>query len=97
MSCNDTLEAARTLRPALSWCIDDEGNASGDDGELTITVYALGDAYMVCAQAVMFVIATATADTLREALDELDQKIAQAAASPDSMLAVVRKLKGMRP
>ena len=92
---NDMLTAARDLRPALTWCIDDEGNASGDNGELTFTVYSFGGgACMAIAQAGCFVIATSRADALSEALDDLDQQIAQRAADPGSMLVVLRSIKG---
>lgn len=97
MSCLDVLQAARALRPGLSWCLDDESNASGDDGELTITVYALSDEYMVIAQVGIFVIGIARTAALPEALDELDQQIAQEAADPGSTLNALRAIKRMLP
>lgn len=94
MSSDDILATARELRPALAWCLDDEGNASCDDAELTTTIYSFGGgACMVIAQLGCFVIATSRADTLREALDDLDRQIAQAAANPESTLAVLRSVK----
>lgn len=94
---SDMLRVAQELRPALTWRIDDEGNASSD-AELTTTIYSFGGgACMVMAQMGCFVIATARAESLREALDEVDRQVALAAANPDSMLTVLRRLKEFTP
>lgn len=93
MSNRDVLKVAQELRPALTWRFDDEGNVSSE-GELTITIYSFGGgACMVMAQMGCFVIATARAESLCEALDEVDHEVALAAINPDSMLTVLRGIK----
>lgn len=94
---SDMLKAAQELRPMLKWHLDDEGNVSSD-AELTTTIYSFGGgACMVMAQMGCFVIATARAESLREALDEVDRLVAVEAANPASMLVALRKLKELAP